>query len=193
MLKIPCVILCGGKSSRMGENKALLPFGDEKTLLEFQHERLKKIFEKVYISTKHKDTINFECEIIEDENSDIFSPAHALYCIIKKLKSPFFAMSVDTPFVDECAIKRVFQAFDGVSTFPKVKYKIHSLCGIYTQDIAIVLENMLKDDIHKLKILIDKIPHKIVDFEDENIFLNINSKNDYDKAKNLLIKNLDKQ
>jgi len=41
---IPCVILCGGKSSRMGEDKALLPFGEYSTLVQYQYERLQSVF-----------------------------------------------------------------------------------------------------------------------------------------------------
>ena len=49
---IPCVILAGGKSSRMGEDKSLLPFPPYKTLTHYQYQRLNKIFKNVYISSK---------------------------------------------------------------------------------------------------------------------------------------------
>ena len=47
------VILAGGKSSRMQQDKALLPFGEVNSLAEFQYRRLSKIFSKVYISSKY--------------------------------------------------------------------------------------------------------------------------------------------
>lgn len=43
LLDIPCVIFAGGKSSRMGEDKALLPFGNFKTLTQYQLTRLQKV------------------------------------------------------------------------------------------------------------------------------------------------------
>ena len=46
--EIPCVILSGGKSSRMGEDKSLLPFSSSKTLIEYQYKRLKPYF-KMFI------------------------------------------------------------------------------------------------------------------------------------------------
>lgn len=51
--KIPlcAVILCGGKSSRMGESKPLLPFGDS-ALVAYQFAKLSKIFQSVFISLK---------------------------------------------------------------------------------------------------------------------------------------------
>jgi len=48
--KINAVILCGGRSSRMGQNKSLLPFTENKTILDFQYEKLSEVFNKVYVS-----------------------------------------------------------------------------------------------------------------------------------------------
>jgi len=60
VIDIPCVIFAGGKSSRMGEDKSLLPFSSFKTLTEFQLSRLSKIFKNVYISTKEKNKFEFK-------------------------------------------------------------------------------------------------------------------------------------
>ena len=43
------VLLCGGLSTRMGTNKAFLPFG-EYTLIEYQVRRFRPNFEKIYLS-----------------------------------------------------------------------------------------------------------------------------------------------
>ena len=43
------VLLCGGLSTRMGTNKAFLPFG-EYTLMEYQVRRFRPYFEKIYLS-----------------------------------------------------------------------------------------------------------------------------------------------
>ena len=49
---VSAVIFAGGKSSRMGEDKSLLPFGTYTTLAEYQHAKLSKLFYKVYLSAK---------------------------------------------------------------------------------------------------------------------------------------------
>ncbi len=41
------VIFAGGKSVRMGENKALLPFCNHSSLAGYQYSRLSKIFNQV--------------------------------------------------------------------------------------------------------------------------------------------------
>lgn len=189
MFQTPCVILCGGKSSRMGENKALLPFNNEKTLIEFQYKKLKKIFSNVYINAKDETIFDFDFEFIKDEKNDVFSPANALYSVIKKLKISFFAISVDTPFVDKDIVEKlIHESKNGnLTTIAKTADKLHPLCAIYTDEILIPLENMLTNDNHKLQFLIKQIPHKIVTFEDEDRFFNINNKEDYKKAKTLYV------
>ena len=46
-----CVILAGGKSSRMGQDKTLLPFGGFKTLTHYEVAKFSKVFEEVYVSS----------------------------------------------------------------------------------------------------------------------------------------------
>ena len=67
MIEIPCVIFAGGKSSRMGRDKSLLPFGGFETLTQYQYERLKKIFANVYISCKNRSKFDFDANFIEDD------------------------------------------------------------------------------------------------------------------------------
>lgn len=51
---LPLVIIAGGKSSRMGSDKALLPFGGCATLTQFQLQRLKPFFQSLHVSAKSR-------------------------------------------------------------------------------------------------------------------------------------------
>jgi len=134
MLDIACVIFAGGKSSRMGEDKALLPFGGFDTLSQFQHNRLSKIFKNVYISCKTKTKFNFKADFIEDIYKDKYAPSVGFLSVFEKLgKKAFFAISVDTPFVDEQIIDKIYKA-DSLhvdATIAKLDGKIQPMCGIY--------------------------------------------------------------
>ena len=69
--QIPCVLLCGGKSSRMGADKCFLKFRGQ-SLVKWQFERLCALFENVFISCKN-DKFGGEFEekmLIFDENLD---------------------------------------------------------------------------------------------------------------------------
>ena len=45
------VILCGGNSTRMGTDKALLPFGDT-CLIEYLVRKFQPYFSRIYLSVK---------------------------------------------------------------------------------------------------------------------------------------------
>lgn len=51
MSEIPCVILAGGRSARMGADKCFLDF-KAKSLIEWQFEKMSKLFASVFISCK---------------------------------------------------------------------------------------------------------------------------------------------
>ncbi|MFW3405226.1 NTP transferase domain-containing protein, partial [Aliarcobacter butzleri] len=76
----------GGKRSRLGEDKSLLPFGSSNSLIEYQYKRLKHYFKNLYISSKI-DKFDFlnPSDLILHENQEIYSPILALYSIFKKL------------------------------------------------------------------------------------------------------------
>jgi len=99
------VIFAGGKSSRMGKDKSLLPFAHYSTLSEFQQERLKPWFKKVYISAK-ENKFDFTCEYIEDKTS-VSSPLIGLLSILESIEEDeVFVLSVDAPFVDKNVMEK---------------------------------------------------------------------------------------
>lgn len=184
MFDIPCVILAGGKSSRMEQNKALLPFGGFASLCEFQHERLKAMFDKVFINTKNRDVFNFDANFLIDIVDDIFSPAVALYSVLKTLNSPVFILSVDTPFVDEQTINTLIGASENgsITTIASSPLTLHPLCGIYSVDSLVFFREMVKENEHKLQKVLENLSHKIVSFDNDEMFFNLNEKKDYDDA-----------
>ncbi len=69
MFDIPCVVFAGGKSSRMGEDKSLLPFGGFSTFEQFQYNRLCNLFTQVYVSTKSAEKFNFKVDEFHISNA----------------------------------------------------------------------------------------------------------------------------
>lgn len=74
MSEIPCVILAGGRSARMGVDKCFLDF-KAKSLIEWQFEKMSKLFASVFISCKaDKFGGKFEEKtLIFDENLEFLS------------------------------------------------------------------------------------------------------------------------
>jgi molybdopterin-guanine dinucleotide biosynthesis protein A len=186
MINIPCVIFAGGKSSRMGEDKSLLPFGSFTTLTEFQYSRLSKIFTNVYISCKDKNKFNFNAQFIEDDNSsDTFAPTAGFIASFKALKSDsFFALSVDSPFVNKCVITKLINKshpnLDAI--IAKTDQGIQPLCGIYFRSLEEKFQQMQKEDNHKLGFLLKDSSTEYLYFSDTTLFSNLNYPKEYKEA-----------
>ncbi len=182
--EITCVILSGGKSSRMGEDKSLLPFSSSKTLIQYQYDRLKPYFKNIYISSKTNKFDFIEKEfLILDENKDIFSPILALDTIFDKFKNQkIFIITVDTPLVTIESISKLIEESQNYDICIAQTEKTHNLCGVFSSNISLDIKNMIKNDIHKINYLIKNNNYKIINFPENNEFININNQDEYQKS-----------
>jgi len=188
--EITCVILCGGKSSRMGEDKSLLPFSTSSSLTLYQYNRLKPYFKNIYISSKI-DKFDFMDKnmLILDENKDIYSPIIALNTIFNKLPNQkIFIMTVDTPLVSIKSIEKLIEESENFDICVAQTEKIHNLCGVFSTNISSSINNMLQNDIHKVGYLLKNNNTQIIQFPQNDEFLNLNNKDEYFKALNIIKK-----
>lgn len=187
--KIPAILFAGGKSSRMGEDKALLPFGGYGSLAEFGYRKLEKIFENVYISSK-SDKFNFSPHVILDKYEKS-SPLVGLVSVFDEIKSDaFFVLSVDMPLVEEKDIAQLLdfldQNRDCDALIAQSPNGVEPLFGIYKRGIYGNAIKFLNDDNHKLNALIKQSKSKFFEFYNEDIFVNINYRSDYENALKLI-------
>ncbi len=185
MLQTPCVLFAGGRSSRMGTDKSLLPFGGFETLAEFQYIRLSKIFSHVYISCKDKSTFPFNAEFIEDSKiSNTYAPTLGFISAFESLGESFFALSVDSPFVDEEIIKKLLKMDrkNDDATVAKTIEGVEPLCGVYHPSLHLHFQKMLMKKQHKLGVLLKNSKTQFINFKEKEKFLNLNHPCEYKKA-----------
>lgn len=188
MQNIPCVILCGGKSSRMQKDKCFLEFRG-KSLVRYQFDRMSWFFEKVFISCK-VDKFNGEfSELIFDIDilgKSLYSPMLALYSILKHFERGFvFIIAVDMPFVSEKSIQTLInECSNKLIIVAQSGEKKHFLCGLYHSSLAPLCLEFLRKDIHKIQLLSQNVQSQFVKFEDEEEWTNLNSVQDYEQCKN---------
>lgn len=190
---IPCVLFAGGKSSRMGEDKALMPFGGKESLAKYQYERLEDIFARVYISAKEPEKFDhIDCIVIKDDiGKDVCAPTAGFANVFRHLKAEnlIFILSVDTPFVDKNIIDKFLNVPDSNSydaIIVRTPSGIHPLCGIYSRSLEKPLFDMLLEGEHKLSKLLEKSNVYYIDIEDENALLNLNTPDEYEKALHIM-------
>lgn len=183
MFNYPCVILCGGKSSRMGKDKALLPFGGYETLAEYQYARLKPHFPEIYLSCKDVSKFPF-AECIEDESGES-SPMVALMSSFHALMLPYlFFIPVDSPFVSVDAIEKIDRNLTCSKEIfvPEVNGKTHHLIGVYGMEVLPRIEEAVDSSQHKIGLILESAKTVLVPFESEEMFWNLNYPEEYEKA-----------
>ncbi len=178
------IIFAGGKSSRMGQDKALMPFGDSATLCEYQYTRLMAFFDTVYISTKEP-KFTFDAPLIYDRYPQS-SPLVGIISIFETIEAEeCFILSVDAPFVSKEIITTLYKEstkgdFDAIiAQSPRGK---EPLCGVYRRSIITEAKKCLTEDNHRLSHLLSLSNSIFVKFENNNAFDNLNHIEEYNKA-----------
>lgn len=194
MFDLPCIILCGGKSSRMGEDKALLPFSNFNSLSQYQYTRLKPYFKNIYLSSKINKFDFLNDDKIICDKSEIYSPLIALNSIFEYLRNEekIFIISVDTPLVKIESIKKLVDKSKNFDICVAQTEKIHNLCGVFSSNIKNEIENMLENNIHKIGFLLKNTNFTSIIFQNEEEFINLNNKFEYEKALTIIKNSYDK-
>jgi len=177
------VIFAGGKSSRMGKDKSLLPFGQYNSLAEFQQQKLSTLFEKVYISAK-EDKFDFECIVIEDNYTEN-SPLVGMISIFETLDvEEVFILSVDAPFVNKETIEKLLEHNENILDVIVAQSPggLQPLCGLYKKSILPLAYVQLEKGNHRLRDLLNLANTLFVKFDTDTPFINLNHPEEYQKA-----------
>jgi molybdopterin-guanine dinucleotide biosynthesis protein A len=178
------VIFAGGQSSRMGKDKALLPFGKDTTLTAYQYEKLKKVFHTVSISAK-ENKFNFDCPVIIDIYKES-SPLVGILSIFETLQDvdEVFILSVDAPFVNDTIIAQIMEKNTKTADVIVAKSPngIQPLCGLYKRSILALAHKQYEKNNHKLQDLLALAKTENVLFEENTPFTNLNHPEEYEEA-----------
>ena len=198
---ILAVVLAGGKSKRFGEDKNQIKLG-EKTLLEHVLSKISNKFEEILIVSSHN------LEIKKSENItvipdcfDDFGPLAGVLSSMKWIKENqkqykwVATFPSDTPFFETSIIeeyKKRIKINDSLLYFVKSNDKRHNIFGLWSIDLLKVLEDdLLNNNFRKVEDWANKIGVKTIDIEVKKFdpFFNINTKEDFEKAKEILNEN----
>ena len=188
---MPAVLFAGGRSSRMGRDKTLLPFSGYRSLSEFQYVRLSKLFKTVYISAKNN-KFDFQAHLIEDQHK-VASPLVGIISVFENLDADeVFILSTDAPFVDEKVIDALMQNIeDHDAVIARTESGKQPLCGIYRRSVLPVAQENFKAEDHRIGNLLNRVDTKFVFFEDDAAFSNLNHPHEYEEAVKRIIEEKD--
>ena len=176
------VIFAGGKSSRMGQDKALLPFGDSSSMAALQYRKLQPLFQHVYLGAK-TDKFDFGAPVLLDRYPES-SPMVALASLFETLDTEAaFILSVDMPLIEISDIERMrtyyYQQSQPDILIAQSPRGAEPLFGIYRSTILSQIQALLGQDIHKMGALLERVQTKRLSFSDSGHFANINTPQEY--------------
>ena len=182
----PLVIFAGGKSSRMGRDKALLPFGGYSTLTEYQIARFSPYFENIYVSCKSREKFDFEANFIEDlPHYNDCAPHIGLISAFERLHETYICvLSVDTPFFSHEAFQKLLTHTDtgADAIIAQSPRGYQPLCAAYKRSALPYLKTLSDQKRYRFSELFAQIQTSFVPFEDEEIFTNLNTPDEYQEA-----------
>ena len=183
------VILAGGSSSRMGQDKALLCVGEETFIGRATH-LLQQVFNNVIISANDRVVYDFiGLPVVEDVHKGCGPLAGIHAAMASAGRSDIFVLSCDLPFVDVSVVERILDNSSGAEVIVAGDGTgIQPLCGLYRQTCMKVIQGQLEVKEYSVLKLVQHMKGRVVVFEEEESkrFLNINTPADYNSAVTLL-------
>lgn len=192
-------ILAGGKSLRMGQNKALLSWRDQ-TLLEHLAKLVavatgcNEVLISVAEEAEYRDILKrwqgaAALMPVEDQRRG-YGPLEGLYQLLAHGKNPWmFVVATDMPLVSPEFIRQMLgQPLEGAqAVVPRDKGRIHPLCGLYHKSALPALEKLLVRGEHRVRGLLEELSVRYVDLEmtgmDACVLENVNTPEEYRRVR----------
>jgi molybdopterin-guanine dinucleotide biosynthesis protein A len=190
------VILAGGKSSRLGRNKALQVIGG-KSLIQWVVDRLATLSTEIIIATARGEAIpccsTARIRTVADTHPGK-GPLAGIYSgLVASSGSRAIVVGCDTPFLSESLLEYMTQTsptFDVV--VPRIKEKVEPLCAVYSKNCIAPIQELLKQNELKIIELFPMVSVRYIEedeidsFDPEHLsFFNINSQADLERAERL--------
>jgi molybdopterin-guanine dinucleotide biosynthesis protein A len=180
------IVLCGGRSSRMGTPKAMLPFGNE-TLLQRAVRLLSTMCSPVVVAAANDQKLPELPEnvrILRDE-LDGQGPLPALALGLRSVRDDVdraFALACDLPFLQAGTVARILESLEQHRiAAPWSHGYFHPLAAAYRVDVLPELLELQASGERSLQELFERIPAAKLTVADEEL-RNLNTPADYRAA-----------
>ena len=184
------VVLTGGKSSRMGRPKALLPF-DGEPLIVHAVRRLEPLFsEIIVVAAAEQELPPLPARLVRDQVA-YQGPVAGIYYGLREARGAIgFVTSCDVPFLNLRFISYLIsQISDYDVVVPYWEERLQPLFAVYRREVAPLLKDQLERGELRPISLYKKVrtrevaPDEIRRFDPEGLsFLNMNTPEDYQAA-----------
>lgn len=190
------IILVGGKSSRMGRNKALLPF-DGKKVIERIVEKMQMITDHLLLVTNTFKEYEFlNLPMVADKYKGL-GPMAGIHAGLEASRTVHnLVVACDMPFVSVEIGAYLLRELNGYhACVPKIYGQLHPLFAAYHRDAKDILEKNLAKGELKVRDTFKKLNAKIITEKDlvaaglqlkDSDFFNMNYPQEYEMAQKLI-------
>lgn len=181
-------ILSGGKSARMGENKAFLTLNNKK-FIDIIYKELSFFFKDVFVVTKKEYDYLYKGYRVIYDICEEQSPVVGILTALTHCNSRFaFIKSCDNPLFSIDLIKRMIDLAEGYDVvIPFLNDGYHPLFGVYSKKCIDIINRQIKKNNFKVIDFLSFLDVYLIREEeavkyDKNLisFFNINTKKDYE-------------
>jgi len=185
------IVLAGGRSSRMGTDKAMLLYKG-KPLIQHATDKLKQVCTKVVISANSDKYRLTGCECWPDELPS-GAPMIGIYSCLKRSETKWnVVLSCDMPLVNPDFLIELLAACENADLIVPVHDDgcIEPLCAIYSRDLLLSLKDSIDRSQYGLIHFALESDHRVVKINTSNhvyepgMFININTAADFDLLNN---------
>ncbi|WP_256218308.1 molybdenum cofactor guanylyltransferase [Bacillus sp. MUM 116] len=192
-VKAAAIILSGGKSSRMGTNKALLKI-NEKTNIERIVEELHGFFAEIILVTNHPDDYRFlGVKLVPDQFPGLGPLAGLQAGLSASTHEVNVVVACDMPFISGSLAEKIAAKNDGFdAVIPVIDGKKQPLFAVYHKRILPVIAESLEKGKLRMTELFEKLHALYLTEKDlpeysirklELTFFNMNDPEEYEQAK----------
>ncbi|HIP47634.1 MAG TPA: molybdenum cofactor guanylyltransferase [Lutibacter sp.] len=185
MKSISGAIIAGGKSTRMGVDKATIKLNQE-TFLQKAVTLISHFSDEIFISS-NTNFSNIDIPIVKDFYKNI-GPIAGLYSILKVIPTQkVLLIPVDTPLLTKDVIQYLLANYDKKKQISicKTDDGLQMLVGIFDKSILPLLKDQINKEDYKLSNLLEKASIQIINVEKfKDQFVNINTQADLKKLNN---------
>lgn len=191
-MKASAIILAGGKSSRMGSNKALLEFNNKTNIERIKDEM--SGFAEVILVTNEPETYKFlGLKTVSDEYPGLGPLAGIHAGLMASASELNILVACDMPFVtSDLAAALVEKAGSYDAAVPVIEGRQHPLFAVYRKSIISRIEECLNKKNLRIKHLLESLNVLYLNDRDfkaynseslDRIFYNMNHPEEYENAK----------
>lgn len=187
------ILLAGGKSSRMGSDKASLPLG-ETTLAGSLKAQLDKYCDNLLVSIARDKQSPIENVRVVVDKIDGKGPLAGIYSSLTESNSRVsLVVACDIPYVHPMLVRKMLMFCNDYDiVVPSFKTDtVEPMMAVYTKACLGAIESLIDRNVLRVKDLFTICKTKIIAWSDNTWYANLNTRNEYEAYCNANAKNID--